>query len=69
MAYRVELSNRAKNGPGAAKPQNRSLRHLLYGNQPHVYRAIYDIDEGNKVVSVLTIRHGARDEAPPDDLS
>jgi toxin ParE1/3/4 len=45
------------------------LRHLLYGNRPHVYRAIYEIDESRKVVHVLTIRHGAMDEAHPDELS
>ena len=37
-----------------------SLRHLLYGNKPHVYRAIYLIDEEGATVVVLTIRHGAR---------
>ena len=47
----------------------RPLRHLLYGNKPHVYRAIYEIDETRKIVSVLTIRHGARDEAPLTELS
>ena len=46
----------------------RILRHLLYGNKPHVYRAIYEIDERNKVVYVLTIRQGAMDEARPDEL-
>jgi len=47
----------------------RSLRHLLYGNKPHIYRAIYEIDEPNKVVYVLTIRHGAMEEARPQELS
>ena len=36
----------------------RSLRHLLYGNKPHVYRAIHEIDEPAKAVYILTIRHG-----------
>ena len=35
---------------------------------PHVYRAIYEIDETAKIVNVLTIRHGAMDEARPDEL-
>ena len=108
MAYRVELTDRAKwdlsalyaqidaaessaaarwfNGleeavyaltrfprrcPVAPESRNskRSLRHLLYGNKPHVYRAIYEIDESDNVVYVLTIRHGAMDEARPDELS
>lgn len=47
----------------------RPLRHLLYGNKPHVYRAIYEIVESDKTVYVLTVRHGARDEARPGELS
>ena len=35
-------------------------RHLLYGNKPHAYRAIYRIDESKKVVNILNVRHGAR---------
>jgi toxin ParE1/3/4 len=46
----------------------RPLRHLLYGKKPHVYRVVYEIDELQKVVRVLTIRHGARDEASPEEL-
>ena len=47
----------------------RQLRHLLYGNKPNVYRAIYEIVESDKTVYVLTIRHGAMEEARPDELS
>jgi mRNA-degrading endonuclease RelE of RelBE toxin-antitoxin system len=47
-----------------AKKTNRPLRHLLYGRTPHVYRAIYEVDERKKIVRVLTIRHGAM--APAD---
>jgi mRNA-degrading endonuclease RelE of RelBE toxin-antitoxin system len=38
-------------------------KHLLYGNKPHVYRVIYQIDERKKLVQVLTIRHGAMEAA------
>jgi plasmid stabilization system protein ParE len=108
MAYRVELTDRAKRDLSALYAQidaaessaasrwfngleeavyalahlprrcpvapegrraKRPLRHLLYGNKPHVYRAIYEIDESDIVVYVLTIRHGAMDEARPDELS
>jgi plasmid stabilization system protein ParE len=48
--------------PEAAKSR-RPLRHLLYGKKPHVYRVIYDIDEQRQLVTVLTIRHGAREPA------
>jgi plasmid stabilization system protein ParE len=65
------LSNFPRRCPVApeAKRHNRPLRHLLYGNKPHIYRAIFEIDEENKVVYVLHIRHGARDEANLDELS
>ena len=41
-------------------PENDKLRHLLYGNKPHIYRAIYRVLEKQKLVEVLHIRHGAR---------
>src|SRR5258708_38688998 len=37
-----------------------SLRHLLFGRKPHVYRVIYRVLEEKKQVDVLHIRHGAR---------
>ena len=40
--------------------ENPSLRHLLYGNKPHVYRVIYRVLEKQRRVEVLHIRHGAR---------
>jgi plasmid stabilization system protein ParE len=43
-----------------SKKAKRSLRHLLYGAKPDVYRVIYEIDEPHKAVWVLTVRHGAR---------
>jgi len=56
----------------AAPESNRTgrpLRHLLYGHKPNVYRVIYEIDESKKVVWVLTVRHGAREEAGLADLA
>ena len=47
---------------GAITPENKKLRHLLYGNKPHIYRIIYSVAERDKKVKVLHIRHGARDE-------
>jgi toxin ParE1/3/4 len=108
MAYRVELTDRAKHDLSALYAQidaadslsaarwfngieeaiyalehlprrrpvapegrraKRPIRHLLYGNKPDVYRAIYEIDEPGKIVYALTIRHGAKDEARPDELT
>ncbi len=40
---------------------------MLYGAKPHVYRVLYEVDEPHKVVSVLTIRHGAMDELTFED--
>jgi toxin ParE1/3/4 len=41
-------------------PESDKFRHLLYGNTPHIYRAIYRVLEKQKQVEVLHIRHGAR---------
>jgi plasmid stabilization system protein ParE len=46
---------------GAATPEDGALRQLLYGRRRHRYRIVYGIDEGEHVVTVLHIRHGARD--------
>ncbi|ARJ67519.1 hypothetical protein WV31_18575 [Magnetospirillum sp. ME-1] len=46
---------------GGAVPEDGRLRQLLYGRRPHVYRIIYEINEDSRIVSVLHIRHGARD--------
>jgi len=47
---------------------NLRLRHLLFGKKPHVYRIIYAIDDQRNAVRVLTIRHGAMEEAQLDEL-
>ena len=52
-----------------ARRMKRELRHLLYGKKPHVYRVIYEVDEGRQAVLVLTIRHGARREIKASDLA
>lgn len=41
-------------------PESDNFRHLLYGNKPHIYRAIYRVLEKQNRVEVLHIRHGAR---------
>jgi toxin ParE1/3/4 len=59
--------NRCPVAPEARKLK-RNLRHLLYGNKPHVYRIIYEVEERRQTVWVLTIRHGARRKVRPVDL-
>ena len=44
----------------ATTPENKALRHSLFGNKPDIYRIIYAIDERARIVRVLHIRHGAR---------
>ena len=41
-------------------PESVKFRNLLYGNKPHIYRAIYRVIEKQKQVEVMHIRHGAR---------
>ena len=41
-------------------PESEKFRHLLYGNKPHIYRAIYRVLEKRQQVEVLHVRHGAR---------
>ena len=43
-----------------ATQESDRFRHLLYGNKPHIYRAIYRVLEKQKQVEILHIRHGAR---------
>jgi len=50
-------------------PENDKLRHLLYGNKPHIYRAIYRVLEKEKRVEVLHIRHGARQRFKGSDVA
>ena len=49
--------------------ESEDLRHLLYGNKPHIYRVIYRVMEKQKEVEILHIRHGARQEFRTDDLA
>jgi toxin ParE1/3/4 len=44
----------------SATPENKRLRHLLYGRKPNIYRVIYKVNERLKQVDIVHIRHGAR---------
>ena len=50
-----------------ATPESENFRHLLYGNNPHIYRVIYRVMETQKQVDILHIRHGARDAFSTED--
>jgi toxin ParE1/3/4 len=45
-------------------PEDKNLRHLLYGK----YRIIYRIIERQQQVEVLHVRHGAMDEFSPAEF-
>jgi len=45
---------------GRAIPENKKLRHLLFGKKPSVYRIIYAVHKQRLVVNIVHIRHGAR---------
>jgi mRNA-degrading endonuclease RelE of RelBE toxin-antitoxin system len=49
---------------GSTTPEDKSLRHLLYGDKPHIYRIIYSVDDQSQTVNVAQIRHGAREPLP-----
>jgi mRNA-degrading endonuclease RelE of RelBE toxin-antitoxin system len=49
---------------GTFIPENKKLRHLLFGGKPNIYRIIYAVDKRNAAVNVLQIRHGARTPLP-----
>jgi plasmid stabilization system protein ParE len=52
---------------GAVVTEDGGLRQLLYGRRRNLYRIIYAIDDANRIVTVLHIRHGARDAFMPND--
>jgi plasmid stabilization system protein ParE len=52
---------------GAPIPEGGALRQLLYGRKGRRYRIIHAIGEAERVVTVLHIRHGARDAFTPDE--
>jgi toxin ParE1/3/4 len=54
----LSLNQHPERGP--ATPEKKTLRHLLFGKKPHVYRIIYAVHERTRVVRIMHIRHGAR---------
>jgi toxin ParE1/3/4 len=62
----LRLKEKPKRCPLTRKKND--LRHLLYGNKPHIYRVIFRILERQKCVEVLHIRHGARRKIKTSEL-
>jgi mRNA-degrading endonuclease RelE of RelBE toxin-antitoxin system len=53
LPYRCPLAREAKKA-------KRQIRCLLFGKRRNVYRILYEVDEANRAVWILHIRHGAR---------
>jgi plasmid stabilization system protein ParE len=53
---------------GKRTQEDKSLRQVLYGNKPYVYRVIYRINEAESRVFVAHIRHGARNAFQPQEI-
>jgi toxin ParE1/3/4 len=51
---------------GAVIPEDKKLRHLLFGKRRSKYRIIYALDKGKNAVNILHIRHGARAALPSE---
>jgi len=43
---------------GAVTHEDKTVRQVIYGNKPHFYRILYDIDDADGRVDVLSIWHG-----------
>jgi len=50
-------------------PEDPTLRHLLYGKSPYVYRTFFRIGKKRRHVEVIHIRHGAQRPFTPADLN
>jgi toxin ParE1/3/4 len=51
---------------GSLTPENKDLRHLLFGKKPDIYRIIYAVDKRRNAANVLHIRHAARAGFSPE---
>ena len=51
---------------GQVTPEDRKLRHLLFGRAPGVYRIIYGVDKRRGAVEILHVRHSARGSFPTE---
>jgi plasmid stabilization system protein ParE len=52
LASAPRMGKPAREAPG--------VREIIYGNKPHFYRVLYEIDEITRSVAVLSIWHGRR---------
>jgi toxin ParE1/3/4 len=43
---------------GTVNPKNETQRQLFFGDKPHIYKIVYNIDTRRHTVTVVVIRHG-----------
>jgi plasmid stabilization system protein ParE len=48
---------------------DRPVRVLTYGRKPHAYRIFFTVDDDAKIVRVLHVRRGARQQPMAEELS
>jgi toxin ParE1/3/4 len=53
-----KLADAPRSGP--VTHEDPGIRHLIYGNKPHFYRVIYQVDDTLQSISIISIRHGRR---------
>jgi plasmid stabilization system protein ParE len=51
---------------GSVTHEDQTVRQVIYGNKPHLYRILYDIDDAGQRIDILSIWHGKR--LPPTFL-
>jgi toxin ParE1/3/4 len=47
----------------------KEIRQALYGKRSGVYRILFRIYPDERIVRVISVRHGARDRLKPEDLA
>ena len=52
-----------------AEKARREIRCLLFGKRRNVYRILYEVEQASKTVWILHIRHGARGDMEPEEIS
>lgn len=52
-----------------ADEAKREIRCLIFGKRRGVWRILYEVDEQRRMVWILHIRHGARQDLKPGELA
>ena len=44
------------------------LRHILFGRQRHIHRAVYSVNDRTRTVTIHRVRHSAQDRLTSEDI-